>query len=116
MKNIFVIIIVLCSFSAVAQSNLKGIWHTGKENTLIEISQSNGQWTGQIKSSDNEKAQIGKVTLKALKKDGSKWTGKIYAAKRKEWYDVEITPNNDILKLEIDVGLLNKSLEWRKQL
>ena len=115
MKSLLVIIITFCSFSVFSQSNLNGRWNTGQDNTIIEITISNGKWIGKIKSSDNEKAEIGKLTLKELQQEESKWTGKIYAAKRKDWYDVEITLHNDILELKISIGLLSKSLEWKKE-
>ena len=38
----------------------------------------------------------------------------IYAARRGELHDVEITPNTDVLELKISVGLFSKSLEWKK--
>ncbi len=114
MKVISLILITLCSTSVIAQSDLEGIWETGQENTKIEIAELNGQLTGKIKSSDNQKATIGKVILKDLKKDGSNWTGRLYAARRGEWYDVEITPNQRILELEIRAGIFSKSVVWKR--
>ncbi|MCA0931371.1 DUF2147 domain-containing protein [Lutimonas saemankumensis] len=114
-KRAIFIFLVFCSPSLFSQSDLNGLWNTGKDNTVIEISESNGEIKGKIKSSDNEKAEIGKITLKELIKHGALWRGKIYAAKRKEWYDVEITPKNNLLKLKIDIGFMSKSLEWKKQ-
>ena len=114
MKIVSLILITLCSTSVIAQSELEGIWETGEENTKIEIGKVNGQLTGKIKSSDNGKATIGKVILKDLKKDGSNWTGQIYAARRGKWYNVEITPNQRILELEISAGIFSKSIVWKR--
>ena len=114
MRNLILIIVTFCSFSAFGQANFNGVWATGEDNTKIEISEVDGQITGKIKSSDNKKAKIGKVILKDLQKRGSKWTGSIYAAKRDEWHDVKITPNEDVLKLKISAGVFSKSLEWKK--
>ena len=75
-----------------AQQSLEGLWKTGKEETLVEISYSNKQLIGKIKSSNNEQAEIGKIILKDLQGEGNKWVGKIYAVKRKEWYSVKIVP------------------------
>ena len=102
------------SFSVFGQADFNGIWDTGEDNTRVEIAEVDGAITGKIISSDNQKAQIGKVILKELKKDGRLWSGRIYAAKRGEWYDVEITPDEDVLKLKISVGFFSKSLEWKK--
>jgi hypothetical protein len=114
MKNLVLIIITFCSFIIFGQADIFGVWDTGDENTKIELSESNGLITGKIKSSDNKKAKIGRVILKDLQKNGSKWMGKIYAARRGEWHDVEITPKEDVLQLKISAGLFSKSLEWKK--
>ena len=114
MKIVSLILIGLCATSAIAQSDLEGIWETGEDNTKIEIGQLNGHLKGKIKSSDNGKATIGKVILKDLKKDGFNWTGQIYAARRGKWYNVEITPNQRILELEISAGIFSKSIVWKR--
>lgn len=97
-----------------AQQSLEGLWKTGKEETIIEISFSSEQLMGKLKSSNNDKAELGKIILKDLRNEGSKWIGKIYAAKRKEWYNVEIISKEEVLELKISFGLLSKSLQWKK--
>jgi hypothetical protein len=114
MKNLILIIFTFCSFSVLGQASLNGVWATGEDNTKIEILEVDGQISGKIKSSNNEKAKIGKVILKDLNKKGGKCTGRIFAAKRGEWYDVKITPNKDVLEIKISVGLLSRSVEWKK--
>ena len=98
-----------------AQQSLEGLWKTGKEETLIEISYSNEQLIGKIKSSKNEQAEIGKIILKNLQSEGNKWIGKIYAIKRKEWYSVKIVPQKEKLDLKIGSGLFSKTLEWKRE-
>ena len=98
-----------------AQQSLEGLWKTGKEETLIEISYSNEQLIGKIKSSKNEQAEIGKIILKNLQSEGNKWVGKIYAVKRKEWYSVKIVPQKEKLDLKIGSGLFSKTLEWKRE-
>jgi uncharacterized protein (DUF2147 family) len=112
MKNFILFLILLSSSPLFSQFSLEGIWNTGEENTKIEIIQTNNKWNGRIKSSENKSAQIGQIILKDLKKEGKKWTGKIYSFKRKEWYEVEIFPSNSILRLEIKVGFLSKTIKW----
>lgn len=98
-----------------AQQSLEGLWKTGKEETIIEISYSNEQLIGKIKSSNNEQAEIGKIILKDLHSEGNKWVGKIYAVKRKEWYSVKIVPQKEKLDLKIGSGLFSKTLEWKRE-
>lgn len=114
MKYLILIIATFFSVSVVGQENFNGIWETGEDNTKIEIVEVDGQIIGKIKSSANSKAKIGRVILKDVYKEGSKLKGKIFAAKRGEWFDVEITPNEDVLTLKISKGLFSKSLEWEK--
>ncbi|QMU63789.1 MAG: DUF2147 domain-containing protein [Flavobacteriaceae bacterium] len=97
-----------------AQQSLEGLWKTGKEETIIEISFSSEQLIGKIKSSNNEEAEMGKIILKDLRSEGNKWVGKIYAVKRKEWYNVEIISKEEVLELKISSGLMSKSLQWKK--
>ncbi len=97
-----------------AQQSLEGLWKTGKEETIIEISFSSEQLLGKIKSSNNEQAEMGKIILKDLWSEGNKWVGKIYAIKRKKWYNVEIISKEEVLELKISFGLMSKSLQWEK--
>jgi uncharacterized protein (DUF2147 family) len=97
-----------------AQQSLEGLWKTGKEETIIEISFSSEQLIGKIKSSNNEEAEMGKIILKALRSEGNKWVGKIYAVKRKKWYNVEIISKEEVLELKISFGLMTRSLQWKK--
>ena len=86
----------------------------GEDNTIIEITEIDGKPNGKIKSSDNPKAKIGNVILKEVNKNGRIWGGKIYAAKRQEWYDAEITQKGNVLEIEISVGFFSKTVEWKK--
>ena len=114
MKHLILIVATLCSFSVFGQSNLTGTWDTGEDNTMIEITEIDGNPTGKIKSSDNPNATISNVILKDVKKKGEIWKGKIYAAKRQEWYDAEITQKGNLLEIEINVGFLSKTVVWKK--
>ena len=97
-----------------AQQSLEGLWKTGKEETIIEISFSNEQLIGKIKFSNNKEVDVGKIILKDLRSEENKWVGKIYAIKRKEWYNVEIISKEEVLELKISSGLISKSLQWKK--
>lgn len=101
-------------FAPVQPDQIKGSWNTGEENTVISIDQEGEAWLGRIASSDNSNADINGVVLKDLNWNGEEWEGQIYAAKRKEWYDVEIVPGSEVLEVEVSVGIFSKSLAWKR--
>ena len=114
MKYIILIAFSILSNCIFGQSNLTGTWDTGEDNTIIEIIEIDGKPVGKLKSSDNLKAQIGNVILKEVNKNGKTWKGKIYAAKRQEWYDAEITQKGDVLEINIRVRFFRKTVLWKK--
>ncbi|UTW63605.1 DUF2147 domain-containing protein [bacterium SCSIO 12741] len=114
MRSILIISLMLFSFVASAQSSIQGLWATGDNNTVIEITQVQSHCEGKIKSTDNEDVQKGTLILKDLEKSGDTWEGKIYAPKRESWYDVEITPEANQLIVEVSVGFLSRTLEWSR--
>lgn len=117
MKNIIIALIIsLFSLSSYAQSNVKGNWIVGEQNTVIKIKQEGSVHSGKIMSSDNPKAEIGKHMVKDLKQNKKgKWEGQVYSPKRKEWYDAEFTRKGEILEVTISVGFFSKTMEWKKQ-
>jgi hypothetical protein len=114
MKYTILIAFSIFSYSVFGQPNLIGTWNTGQDNTIIEITEIDGIPSGKIKTSDNPKAAIGNVILKDVKKKGEIWKGKIYAAKRQEWYDAEISQKGNVIKIEISVGFFSKTVVWKK--
>lgn len=114
MKAIIITTIISVFSITINAQSITGIWNTGKDNTKIEISQFNGAWIGKIKSSDNKQVKIGKIILQKIKKEALKWTGKLYAPKRKEWYDVEISRKINTLELEINAGFFGKTIKWEE--
>ena len=114
MKALYIVLLLLMSVSVSAQEAIQGLWQTGRENTKIEISQNNSEWVGKIKSSDNEKATIGKVILKDLKKQNENWIGKLFVIKRQKWFDMEITSKGTKLDLIVSAGFSEKKVQWSK--
>jgi hypothetical protein len=114
MKLLIVACFCLFSSASIDSSTLEGTWDIGEDNTIITIVQENGQWVGKIKSSDKPKAKVGKVILKDLKKVGDKWEGTVYSAKKKDWFDVVITPKGDVLELKVSAGAFSKTKKWKK--
>jgi uncharacterized protein (DUF2147 family) len=114
MKILLFIVSLIAIFQNSNDHNIVGTWNTLEDNTKIEITEQKGVLFGRIKSSDNPKAQVGRMILKDLIKSGNSWTGKIFAVKKNEWYDVEITSKQNNLNLKIQVGLVHKNLIWKK--
>jgi uncharacterized protein (DUF2147 family) len=96
------------------ENDIIGTWNTMEENTKIQIIEQKGVITGRVKSSDNPKAQIGKLILKDLVRTGNSWSGQIFAAKKNEWYNVDITSKKNTLNLKIRVGFVSKNVIWEK--
>ena len=115
LKNVItVVFMTLFSITnyAQSQSEVAGDWVVGKQNTVIKIEQNDGIYCGTIISSDNPKAEIGKLMVKDLKLKKGKWKGKTYSPKPKEWYDAEFIPKENTLDVKIKVGFFSKTIEW----
>jgi uncharacterized protein (DUF2147 family) len=114
--NKTIMIITLCFLGAAlyAQTEITGIWNTGKDNTLVKIYEKDGVYLGEVVSSDNPKAEIGKQIIKDLKNKGGKWKGKLYAAKKKKWFNAKMDLEDDNLKITVKSGLFKKTIEWKK--
>jgi uncharacterized protein (DUF2147 family) len=114
MKILIIILSLLCIFNNSNEPSIIGTWNTLEDNTKIQITDQKGILIGKIISSDNTKAQIGKIILKDLIKSGNSWSGKIFAVKKNEWYNVEISSMKNSLNLKIHVGFIHKNLIWEK--
>ena len=121
MKNlrnvITVVLMTIFSITGYAQSNasLAGEYIVGEQNTIVKIEQQDAMYSGKIMSSDNSKVKIGKLMVKDLEQTRGKWKGKLYAPKRKEWYDAEFIPKENSLDVKIKVGSFSKTMEWIKK-
>jgi uncharacterized protein (DUF2147 family) len=113
-KLLFVLIFCLLGSVLFAQTDLTGTWNTGKENTLVKIYEKEGVYFGELISSDNPKAQIGRQLIKDLKNEKGEWKGKLYAPKKKEWVDAEMDLVDDDLNITIKAGFFKKTIEWKK--
>lgn len=120
MKNLKKIVATLAigivSLSSFAQQDLTGKWAVGQENTYVEIEQIKGVYSGKIIASDNPKAKIGRLIVKDVKQTKNKWEGKVYAPKRQEWYDAELTPKENVLEIKIKVGFFSRTMEWQRKI
>lgn len=115
MKKLFAVLIFSLLGSALfAQNDLTGTWDTGKDSTLVKIYEKEGVYFGEIVSSDNPKAEIGKQLIKDLKNEDGEWKGKLYAAKKKKWVDAEMELEDDNLKITVKAGFVKKTIEWKK--
>jgi len=113
-KYFFIWIFSLLGSALFAQDDLTGSWNTGKQNTIIKIFEKEGVYFGELISSDNPKAIIGKQLIKDVKNDDGEWKGKLFAVKKKEWVDAEFDMKEDNLEITISVGFFTKTIEWKK--
>jgi uncharacterized protein (DUF2147 family) len=114
MKILIVLLSLFTIFQNLPEHSIIGTWNTLEDNTSIQIIEQKGILFGRIKASDNPKAQVGRLILKDLVKSGNAWTGKIFAVKKNQWYDVEITSEKNSLNLKLQIGFLHKYLKWEK--
>lgn len=87
----------------------------GQDNTKIEIIKDNGIYGGRIISSDNPNAEIGNLILKDVKSVDGKWKGKLYAPKKKEWFDAVLKAEGKQLLITVKSGWASKTVEWSKE-
>jgi len=114
MKILTFLILALFSTLSMNAQLIADVWNTGEDNTKVELTENDGIVTGIILSSDNSEAKIGNQILKDFKMSNGEWKGKIYAAKRGEWYDATIKENGDQLDITIKVGWASKTVTWKK--
>ncbi len=114
MKIALMFFALLSTLTMYAQQSPAGIWNTGKDNTKIEIAETNGVYEGKIFSSDNAEAKIGKRLLKDVKSVDGAWKGKLYAAKRGKWMNAVLEEKDDQLLITVKAGLMSKTIEWTK--
>lgn len=108
---------LLCqSYFLNAQNDISGIWNTGEDETKIEIKRLESEWKGRVLSSNNSDFKPNTVVLRKLTKKGELWRGQIYAPKRNEWYNVEITQKENLLSLEVSLGFLSRTIEWERNI
>lgn len=115
MKILVTICILISGMTLNAQTSILGTWNTGKENTIIEITEEDGVCSATFISSDNAKLKIGSQFLKDVKAVKAEWKGKLYSVKKKKWYDVTLKEKGDILEAKVKAGLMKKTLEWKRE-
>lgn len=116
MKHLVALVLVMTmAFSLSAQTNLTGVWSTGEENTKIKLYKNKSSVIyGKILSSDNPKAEIGKILVKEVKLKDGKWIGKIYVPKQDKWYKAQFIPSKSALKIKVSAGWMTKEVQWKK--
>ena len=111
MRKAFILLTLFISLTAFSQNEIVGTWDTGRENSIVEIYEDNGELFGKIISSDRAEV-VGKINLKNLQNKGDHWEGELFVFKRRSWYDVSIHEENDTLYLVISVGFFEKEVQW----
>lgn len=109
MKNLLLFLgLLLTTIYVNAQQSIEGLWDIGQDNTKIEIIGT----IGKIHSSDNEKATVGKLIVKELKRIDNTYKGKLYLIKKNRWIDAVFVPNGNFLNVTISAGRQSKTLKW----
>lgn len=103
------LVLLFSVISIQAQNTLNGVYHTGKENTKIEINESEGK----VLTSD--KAKEGMLILRDIELVDGHWKAKLFSAKKKKWYDAVLKESEGILKVTVDAGIVSKTIEWTKE-
>ncbi|MDX1907206.1 MAG: DUF2147 domain-containing protein [Bacteroidia bacterium] len=116
MKTFASIFILLLSLAGLqAQTAPAGVWNTGQDNTLVEITNVEGRYVGKLISSDSPNAKIGNLLLKDLKPNGGAWKGQLYAPKRSAWYDATVEVKGNRLVIKAGSGFTSKTVEWTRK-
>lgn len=113
MRKAFILLTLFISLTAFSQNEIVGTWDTGRENSIVEIYEDNGELFGKIISSDRAEV-VGKINLKNLQNKGDHWEGELFVFKRRSWYDVAIHEDNETLYLVISIGFFEKEVQWPK--
>jgi hypothetical protein len=113
MRKALLLLALFISLTAFSQNEIVGTWDTGRENSIVEIYEDNGELFGKIISSDRAEV-VGKINLKNLQNKGDHWEGELFVFKRRSWYDVAIHEDNETLYLVISIGFFEKEVEWPK--
>lgn len=113
MRKAFILLTLFISLTAFSQNEIVGTWDTGRENSIVEIYEDNGELFGKIISSDRAEV-VGKINLKNLQNKGDHWEGELFVFKRKSWYDVSIHEDNETLFVVISIGFFEKEVQWPK--
>jgi len=97
-----------------AEGALNGFWQTGEDNSIVEVTETNGIATGKLVSSDNPKAVAGTEILRNFSETSGVWKGSVYAVRRDKLMDATITPSVDSLAIDVNAGLISKDLTWTR--
>lgn len=112
----FIALVTMSLFcgSLIAQEELNGQWQTGEDNSVVEITETDGVAVGRLLSSDNSKAVIGTEILSNLTPSGNSWKGKIYAVKRHKMMDATIVSSTDTLQIKVSAGPVHRNVTWTR--
>ena len=127
-SRMFVLIISMCLYSyclpsVTAQSTIEGDWKDPKNGAIISIYEENGKFYGQLKGSEDPKAQKriesqGKIILlKDFKRENEKsyCCGTIYQPKKKKTISATLyLEDNNTLRIEGRYGPFKGSQVWTR--
>lgn len=114
MKHVLTLSLFLMAVTISAQTSIEGTWNIGKENTIINIIDTDGTLSATFVSSDNNKLEMGALFLKEVTSDGEGWKGKLYNVKKEKWYNVKFKLKNETIEAKVKAGIISKTLTWTR--
>lgn len=114
MKFIIVLSAFFVNLTAFSQSSIEGSWSTGVDSVVIDIYPASDHWEGKVISSDNAKAELGKIVLKNLVKVDEHWEGEFYIPPLGSWLDAKLIPNDQEMEVTAYAWFISKTKMWTK--
>lgn len=115
MKIKGLIILLLTSTSLMAQNPILGQWHTGQEQTIIEIIEVEGKIEGRIIESSNAKVPIGRCILTGVYSHPEGVKGKLYSLRKNKWFEASFFPSTNQMEITINAGLAKRAVNWKRK-
>lgn len=115
MKIRILIIFLLGSTSLMAQNPILGQWHTGQEQTIIEIIEVKGKIEGRIIESSNAKVPIGNCILTGVYSHPDGAIGKLYSLRKNKWFEASFYPSANQMEITITAGLVKRAVDWKRK-
>jgi len=89
-------------------------WRTNKDNNIVKITMdAQGQMVGILTRSDNPEAKLNITIIKNMTFTENNWHAELYLPKRKVWYPIIMSHQQNQLTIKIKVGLFSKTLNWQ---
>ena len=120
LANIFMALTLNAQDESIKQ-NIEGKWLNQKKTAVIEIYEDDGKYFGKrVKIFPDENGELsdrklGEIVLRDFEWDDDLYEGELYAPKRDEYFDCEISlQDENTLELSISVFLMSREFYWTR--